>query len=196
MRIRTPDDGCYGVSTQARRPSNWPYILLLFATAALLLAPVTGSAREGATAFLPRIPLSSLAGGAVLAPDWLEGKPAVVNVWATWCPPCRTEMPSLQRLAALLEPQGIRVLALSVDSDHNLVREFGLKYGITLPIAIANSPSEAMASIKVDALPLTLYVGADGRILGRHIGQRDWSDDAVVREVRQRFAVRSTPGKR
>nr|NMF98719.1 redoxin family protein [Aromatoleum toluolicum] len=143
---------------------------------------------------MPALQLTGLEGGTISSQDWLKGRPAVVNLWATWCAPCRTEMPSLQRLEALLAPDGIRVLALSVDSDHNLVREFILKYGITLPVSIANSPSQAMAAVGAVALPQTLYVGADGRILGSHLGQRDWADPMTVRDVRSRFAVK-TPTK-
>ncbi|AYH42045.1 hypothetical protein CDA09_01375 [Azoarcus sp. DN11] len=138
---------------------------------------------------MPALSLTSLDGAAVRSQDWLGGRPTVVNIWATWCAPCRTEMPSLQRLETLLAPDGIRVLALSVDTDHNLVREFLLKYGIKLPVSIADSPSQTMSALGVVALPQTLYVGADGRILGSHLGQRDWADPATVREVRSRFPV-------
>ncbi len=169
----------------------------IFATFAViaLLTPHAAPTRAAETpASMPALQLTGLEGGAIRSQDWLDGRPAVLNLWATWCAPCRTEMPSLQRLEALLAPEGIRVLALSVDSDHNLVREFVLKYGITLPVSIANSPSQAMAALGVIALPQTLYVGADGRILGSHLGQRDWADPATVREVRGRFAAK-TPTK-
>jgi thiol-disulfide isomerase/thioredoxin len=152
-------------------------------TALLLVLPQTsGATGKGQITALPAIPLVRLDGTALPIAEWL-GKPAVVNIWATWCPPCRTEMPSLQNLSGILEPAGIRVMALSVDTDQNLVREFVLKYGIRLPVGIATSPSQAMASLGAFALPLTLYVGADGRILGQHLGQRDWADDAAVREI-------------
>ena len=94
-------------------------------------------------------------------------------------------MPSLQRLAALIEPSGARVVALSLDTDHNLVREFVLKYRIELPVGIAATPGTATAALGATALPLTLYVAADGRIVGRHFGQRDWSEESAVRDVKQ-----------
>jgi thiol-disulfide isomerase/thioredoxin len=137
---------------------------------------------------LPTVPLVRLDGSAASSAEW-AGKPLVLNLWATWCAPCRTEMPSLQRLGNLLEPAGARVVALSVDSDHNLVREFVLKYGITLPIGIALAPSAATAAFGASALPLTLYFGADGRLIGRHLGQRDWTDPAVVRELKQQLRL-------
>ncbi|WP_246264345.1 TlpA family protein disulfide reductase [Aromatoleum toluvorans] len=160
---------------------------ITLALAALLIPAVAQAGADGPPASMPALSLISLDGAAVRSQDWLGGRPAVVNIWATWCAPCRTEMPSLQRLEALLAPDGIRVLALSVDTDHNLVREFLLKYGIKLPVSIAGSPSQAMTALGVVALPQTLYVGADGRILGSHLGQRDWADAATVRDVRSRF---------
>lgn len=158
---------------------------LLFAT---LLAHFTAAlAADKAAAgpqTMPAIQLVRLDGSATSSDEWL-GKPLVVNVWATWCPPCRTEMPSLVKLGKLLEPSGIGVVALSVDSDQNLVREFVLKYRIDLPVSIAAFPNQAMASLDAFALPLTLYVGADGRIVGRHVGQRDWAEESVARELRE-----------
>lgn len=166
-------------------------LLLTLATLLLCLSQAAFAADKDP---IPAISMIRLDGSPLSVAEWL-GKPTVVNVWATWCPPCRTEMPSLQRLGEMLEPAGIRVTALSVDNDQNLVREFALKYGIKLPIGIATSPSQAMTSLGAMALPLTLYVGADGRILGRHLGQRDWANDTVVQEVKQ-ILFTPTPSRR
>lgn len=156
---------------------------------ALVLISPTAAHAEREPSFLPAVSLVRLDGSVMSAAEWI-GTPLVVNVWATWCPPCRTEMPSLQRLSELLGPGGIRVVALSMDTDHNLVREFVLKYGISLPVGIASAPDRANAALGASALPLTLYVAADGRIVGRHLGQRDWADDSVVRELKQRLVGR------
>jgi hypothetical protein len=99
-------------------------------------------------------------------------------------------MPSLQKLSELLQPEGIRVVALSVDNDHNLVREFVLKYGISMRVAIASSPNQAMSAFNAFALPLTIYVGSDGRIMGQHLGPRDWASDDVVSELRHKLLPR------
>lgn len=149
-----------------------------------LFAPLPALSR--APVSLPAIALTKLDGTTMRATEWL-GRPLVVNIWATWCPPCRTEMPSLQRLAALIEPSGASVVALSLDTDHNLVREFVLKYGIELPVGIAANPATATEALGATALPLTLYVTADGRIVGRHFGQRDWAEDSAVSDVKQRL---------
>lgn len=195
MWTRDSDQASSSANTTAtKRHAPFRRVVAALAVAALLTphAPPTSAAET--PALMPALQLTDLDGRAIHSLDWLKGGPAVVNLWATWCAPCRTEMPSLQRLETLLAPAGIRVLALSIDTDHNLVREFVLKYGITLPVSIANSPSQAMTALGAVALPQTLYVGADGRILGSHLGQRDWAEPATVREVRSRFPAK-TPAK-
>jgi len=132
--------------------------------------------------------IERLDGSVTSTADW-RGRPLVLNIWATWCPPCRSEMPSLQRLADRLEAAGVGVVALSVDEDANLVREFVLKYGIRFPVAIAATPGQAISALGAAALPLTLYIDADGRIVERVLGQRDWADEALAREIREKLAL-------
>lgn len=139
----------------------------------------------------PRMPLDDVAvidlAGARSSLQAQIAGPTVLNVWATWCPPCRTEMPSLQKLGSLVAADGVGVVAFSVDTDPNLVREFVLKYGITLPVSIAVSPDLAMKRLDVAGLPLTLYLDGNGKLVGRHVGQRDWAAEDVVAEVRRRL---------
>lgn len=161
-----------------------PYARLA-CVAALLAATLTlGSvgAAEDAIEHLPPLALRETAGGPALLSEWAD-TPLVLNVWATWCGPCRKEMPALQALSERLAPKGIRVVALSVDDDVNLMREFLIKYGVTLPTPVAASASEAFRLLKAFALPVTFYVGRGGKILGLHTGARSWDDEAVVQEL-------------
>lgn len=190
MRTLDSDRATSAASSAAIRRARFRRTFVALALAALLSPPGAPTNAAEVPALMPALQLTNLEGTAIGSQDWLKGRPAVLNLWATWCAPCRTEMPSLQKLEALLAPDGIRVLALSIDTDHNLVREFVLKYGLTLPVSIAHSPSQTMAALGAVALPQTLYVGADGRILGSHLGQRDWADPATVRELRGRFAAK------
>jgi len=178
----------FGISETLPRKRTWRLQGLVALWLALaLIAPLP--ALSQAPAAMPPVPLTRLDGTPMRATDWL-GRPLVVNIWATWCPPCRIEMPSLQRLSALIEPSGARVVALSLDTDRNLVREFVLKYGIELPVGIATTPATATEALGATALPLTLYVAADGRIVGRHFGQRDWAEEWAVRDVKQHLLTR------
>lgn len=100
--------------------------------------------------------------------------PILVNVWATWCGPCREEMPALQALAVRTAPLGIPVAALSFDTDLNLVREFVLRHGLTLPVALARDARLAGTALGVTAVPTTLLLDAQGRVIQRYVGPRDW----------------------
>lgn len=160
--------------------------IVLLASFGLASAPVAAQ-RRASPDVLPDVAVLRLDGSTSSMVQW-RGRPLVLNVWATWCPPCRKEMPSLQKLSDELAPEGIGVVALSIDDDINLVREFVLKYGIRFPVAIAASPANASSELGVQALPLTLYVTADGRIVSRVLGERDWSEEKLVKEIRARLA--------
>lgn len=101
--------------------------------------------------------------------------PILVNVWATWCGPCREEMPALQALAVRTAPLGIPVAALSFDTDLNLVREFVLRHGLTLPVALARDARRAGKVLGVTAIPTTLFLDGQGRVIQRYVGPRDWA---------------------
>lgn len=165
------------------------------AACCVLIAATSQAGAAGPRAPLDDIAVIDLAGAQSSLQAQVAG-PTVLNVWATWCPPCRTEMPSLQKLESLVAADGVAVVAFSVDTDPNLVREFVLKYGITLPVSIAVNPDLAMKKLEVVGLPLTLYLDGSGKLVGRHVGQRDWAAAEVVTEVRRRLAPQSTATRR
>ena len=108
-----------------------------------------------------------------------RGRVLVLNVWATWCAPCREEMPSLQRLSERY-PERLAVVGLTVDEDTHLAREFLLKYGIRF--ANASDPSGAVAEglLGVVAYPDTFIVGPDGRLVEHVTGGREWDGEEMV----------------
>ncbi len=152
-------------------------------SATLLLTPVAALAESSRLEALPALALREAAGGPARLDAWAAEQALILNVWATWCGPCRKEMPALQRLSTLVEDRGIRVVALSVDDDLNLMKEFLLKYDITLDTPVASSASDVYRELKAFALPFTLYVARGGRVLGQHTGVRDWDDPEVVSEL-------------
>lgn len=79
---------------------------------------------------LPDIALTSLDGGSARLSDY-RGKLVVLNLWATWCEPCRREMPNLQQLSNSLDPQRFAVVAVAADEDEHLLREYLLDKGVT-----------------------------------------------------------------
>jgi thiol-disulfide isomerase/thioredoxin len=119
-----------------------------------------------------------------------RGKVVLLNIWATWCEPCREEMPALDRLQAKLGGERFQVLALSVDQDGPAVaRKFYAETGIkALPLYI--DPT-AKAAFTVDAagLPASLLIDRQGREIGRHLGAVKWDEPEVVERLRRAIAA-------
>jgi peroxiredoxin len=113
-----------------------------------------------------------------------RGKVVLVNFWATWCEPCRHEMPSIQRLRDRLAGRPFVVLAVNVDEPDARVRRFLDETRFDLPVLM--DPNKAVTrGWGVRVLPATFIVGPDGRTRYRLIGDLDWSTDAVVHTISQ-----------
>jgi thiol-disulfide isomerase/thioredoxin len=113
-----------------------------------------------------------------------RGKVVLVNIWATWCPPCREEMPSLDRLQKALGGPGFEVVALSIDTGGaSAVQGFYREIGIGSLAVYVDSSMRATSQLSAPGVPTTLLVDARGRELGRHSGPAKWDDAGVVREI-------------
>jgi thiol-disulfide isomerase/thioredoxin len=108
----------------------------------------------------------------------LRGRPVLVHFWATWCPPCRDELPGLLEFAASDE---IPVLAVSLDSDWALVQRF--LGGEVPPAVVLAVPGTEPERFGVTGLPETYLVDAHGRLRLRFSGPRDWRSDAMQETV-------------
>lgn len=111
-----------------------------------------------------------------------RGKLLVMNVWATWCPPCRREMPSLERLSRTADARRFSVIGLSVDRDTHLVREFLRQYGVTFPSFLDPNQEIARKILDVKAFPETFLIAPDGRLVRRIVGEQEWHGTGM-REV-------------
>ncbi|MCZ7563091.1 MAG: TlpA family protein disulfide reductase [Burkholderiales bacterium] len=128
-------------------------------------------------------------GGGVRLAD-SRGKVVLVNLWATWCTPCRKEMPALDRLEAKLGGPDFAVLAISIErGGAEKVRAFYGETGVTsLPIYI-DAHGEASAAIRSPAIPTSVLVARDGKEIGRLYGAAEWDGPAAVDFIRQRIAA-------
>ena len=108
----------------------------------------------------------------------------LVNLWATWCAPCRREMPSIDRLAAQLQGDDFAVVAVSVDlGGEDKARAFYDEIGVTnLPFYI-DPPARIGAAFKGFGLPLTVILDANGRELGRLLGPAEWDSPEAIELV-------------
>jgi len=112
-----------------------------------------------------------------------RGQVVLLNFWATWCPPCREEMPSIQRLHRKLADQGLVVLAVDVDESHRLVAKFMKDFGLSFP-ALLDAGSEVSSRYGVRGLPTTWLVDRRGRLVGGAVGPRNWAGPAAQAVIR------------
>ncbi|PWC42094.1 TlpA disulfide reductase family protein [Azospirillum sp. TSO22-1] len=117
------------------------------------------------------------------------GKPLLINFWATWCPPCRAEMPSLQRLSLRLAARGGLLIGLSEDTNPFPVREYLRSQGFTFARHI--DPDHATARrLGLADYPTTLVVDAAGRTRTRLVGAANWDDPAMIATLGKLMGLR------
>lgn len=121
---------------------------------------------------LPVLHLQALDGGVAELPRHFNGRPLLINVWASWCGPCIREMPELQRFASEQGANGVQVVGIALD-DTEAVRAFLQRTPVTYPILI-DTPGLADAGVRLGnpkgVLPYSVLVSADGRLLKQRIG--------------------------
>lgn len=122
---------------------------------------------------LPSVVLTGLAGEQIALGDY-RGKVVVLNIWATWCEPCRRELPSLQALSDQLDSQRFAVLGLAVDDDDHLVREYLIDKNIRFTNYIDPKRHIATDALGISLFPYTVLIGRDGTLLRRVPGARHW----------------------
>ncbi len=120
-----------------------------------------------------------------------RGRPLIINVWASWCPPCIAEMGSLERLAWSDAGQQFMVIGISTDDYPEAAKGFLRKSQATLNHFI-DQRLNLENMLGADHLPLTVLVDAQGRVLQKVVGGREWDSPESVRLIRQTFRLTST----
>jgi len=115
----------------------------------------------------------------------LRGKVVLVNFWATWCPPCRREMPSIERLSHILQGEDFEILAVNVAENLDTVFSFTgtLEPVPSFPI-VFDTDSSVLKAWPVMGLPTTFIVDKQGRIAYRAVGGREFDDPAILAQIR------------
>lgn len=127
--------------------------------------------------------LTGLDGKVVKSGD-LAGKVVLVNFWATWCGPCKEEMPSLARLQHQLDPSRFVLLTVTTDLQRQGIAHFLSQHGVSLPV-LFDEDQEVSRSFMVRGLPTTVLIARDGTLVGRAVGPRAWDSSEVVAGMRQ-----------
>lgn len=143
--------------------------------------------RASAPRQLPELRFKDAAGKELSVEDF-RGRMVLLNIWATWCTPCREEMPALDRLQAQLGGPEFEVVALSVDQQGaEPVRKFFSEVGIKALERYIDPSAQAAFKLGAVGLPATLLVDRRGREIGRHVGPAKWDAPEVVADLRRRI---------
>jgi len=163
-------------------------ILRLLGVTIILLIPVAGAAELQTLPALrtpipaPDFNLPDDSGNMHRLGDY-RGKVVVLNFWATWCPPCRKEMPSMERAWRLLEQEGVMLLGINVGETASAVFEFTGQYPLSFPLLL-DLEGKVVKDYPVTGLPSTYVIDAAGNITHRAIGSREWDDPALLKILR------------
>jgi len=151
---------------------------------------VTGALAERLTVFDPPMTVSNFPFKTVFDKDMslddLRGQWVVLNFWATWCPPCIVEMPTLQKLQNDMAGQGVKVIAISLDRNMQgqRLRQVMKRYGFGPIAAYYGDWPTIREHITVKALPTTHVILPSGRIIATYEGEYDWASEEVMTFIR------------
>jgi len=127
----------------------------------------------------PEFTLKDLAGDSVKL-EQLRGNYILLNFWATWCPPCVKEMPSMERLQQHFKDKSMQVIAVSLDKEPEaVVAEFVARLKLTFPVLL-DPEGIVSGPYGASALPSTFIVNPEGRVIAAAKGERDWSSDEAI----------------
>lgn len=163
-------------------------LLTAGAVVGVKLAPEIFPVEVGSRA--PEFRAADLATGDTVNLASYRGQVVLLNIWATWCEPCRFEMPSMERLHQELGPQGLKIVAVSIDeAGPDVVREFQRELGLTF--RILHDRSRAIERIyQTTGVPESFVLNRDGRIMKKVIGAAEWDSpvnkDLICRLLAQR----------
>ena len=111
-----------------------------------------------------------------------RGKVVLLNFWATWCPPCRFEMPSMERAREKFEKDNIVMLAVNVGEDADTIFTFTSDYPVNFPL-LMDLDSSVIKHYPVVGLPTTFVIDPKGRMVFRAIGTREWDDEQLRKRL-------------
>jgi thiol-disulfide isomerase/thioredoxin len=164
-------------------------VVLLFATKS---RPHNNGGQDGGRltagdvtgAVAPEFELKLLDGnGKTLKLSELKGKAVVLNFWATYCVPCKTEMPELEALQKQYASQGLQIVGVTKDDDtEKAISEFSKKMGINYPVLLGTEKVEDLYG-GIDGLPTTFFIDRSGKVVTRKLGQM--SRDQIVEGIKK-----------
>jgi len=158
---------------------------LLSGIAAPALASTPGEVEVGG--YLREATLHGLIGKSRKFSEF-RGKPLIINVWASWCGPCREEMGSLERLSRRYGGKKFRVIGISTDDDGNAAKAYIKQSGVSFETFL-DSKVFLENMLGANTIPLTILVDAKGRVLLKVRGAREWDSPEALNAIGETFGI-------
>lgn len=160
------------------------YILIVLFSTAILPShamPLSeGYVATSPAAEAPSVDFQDTMGNKVTLQDF-KGKAVLLNLWATWCPPCIKEMPALNRLQQKMGSPEFEVITVNQDrGNHDMVRNFFARMSLFDLKPFVDPLNRLGAALKPPGLPVTVLIGKDGNEIGRFYGAFEWDNDESI----------------
>ena len=149
---------------------------------ALAVAGSVSAARDLVGTPAPDFTLSGLTGSNLRLSEY-QGRVVMINFWATWCGPCRQEMPALQTIYQRYEPAGFTLLGVNVDAEPDGARRMAEDLGVSFPL-LFDADKDVSKLYDVRAMPVTVLVDRDGRVRYVHHGYKPGYEERYLDQVR------------
>ena len=174
-----------------KKDFNYPLAVFVFVAVTVLVTILSLRLNDGSFEFSNQVAIESdipapdfsfpgLDGKMVRLSDY-KGKVVLVNIWATWCPPCVDEMPSMEKLYHKFKEQNFEILAVSIDeSGLKAVAPFMKKKRLTFP-ALIDSDGTIKSAYRITAIPESFIIDKQGILVKKIVGPLDWADPQVFR---------------
>jgi peroxiredoxin len=156
-------------------------VLLLCGLALVPFVTAAAELKAWSAGPAPTLDLKRLDGRPYRLAD-LRGKVVLINFWATWCAPCRDEMPSIQRLTERLADRPFVALAVNLDEPETRIRKFLAQTSLDFTVLL-DPGRQAARAWNARILPASFVIGPEGAIRYSAIGEIDWNDEQVVRRI-------------
>lgn len=131
----------------------------------------------------PDFTLKTLDGNTVRLSELRGKKVVLINFWATWCPPCRLEMPTMQQIYSEYKDRGFEILAVNIESDaEQAISDFVKELRLTFPILL-DPDMKVTRKFRVIGLPVSVLIDRQGIVRAKEIGYHDWTSRASRKQV-------------
>lgn len=143
-------------------------------------SPPPDELREGQ--LFPSLVLPAIDGDDLSLND-LHGRLVILNIWATWCGPCRQELPGLDSINQIMGPENLVVIGLSVDSDRHVAREYLIDRGVSFRSYIDTDLKIVNGLLGIRFYPDTFIISREGVLLRRIVGERQWDHPDIIKAL-------------